>query len=223
MKAGVASENGLVVRDIPQPRPKPNEVLVKVRGREPQSRRSHHRARPAARQPRRGRRGGRHRLGRRGGRDRRRGARRLQARRPRDVLRQRRLCRIRGQRLGPRQSDAGRHELRAGGDLAGRAQHLAQRTRHRRPPQGRRERDDPGRQLRRRADGAADRQAQGRQAGDRHLDQRRAARAAQGVRRRSRDRHPRPGLARRRCSRRPTARASISWSTCCRGRWWRRP
>ncbi len=31
MKAGVASENGLVVRDIPKPRPKPNEVLVKVR------------------------------------------------------------------------------------------------------------------------------------------------------------------------------------------------
>jgi NADPH2:quinone reductase len=31
MKAGVASEKGLVVRDIPQPRPKPNEVLVKVR------------------------------------------------------------------------------------------------------------------------------------------------------------------------------------------------
>jgi NADPH2:quinone reductase len=31
MKAGVASENGLVVREIAQPRPKPNEVLVKVR------------------------------------------------------------------------------------------------------------------------------------------------------------------------------------------------
>ena len=31
MKAGVASESGLVVRDIPQPRPKPTEVLVKVR------------------------------------------------------------------------------------------------------------------------------------------------------------------------------------------------
>ena len=31
MKAGVASENGLVVRDIPQPHAKPNEVLVKVR------------------------------------------------------------------------------------------------------------------------------------------------------------------------------------------------
>ena len=31
MKAGVASENGIEVRDMPQPRPKPNEVLVKVR------------------------------------------------------------------------------------------------------------------------------------------------------------------------------------------------
>jgi NADPH2:quinone reductase len=31
MKAGVASENGIEVRDVPQPRPKPNEVLVKVR------------------------------------------------------------------------------------------------------------------------------------------------------------------------------------------------
>src|SRR5499426_1511019 len=31
MKAGVASENGLVLRDIPQPKPKPNEVLVKVK------------------------------------------------------------------------------------------------------------------------------------------------------------------------------------------------
>jgi NADPH:quinone reductase len=31
MKAGVATEKGLELRDIPQPRPKPNEVLVKVR------------------------------------------------------------------------------------------------------------------------------------------------------------------------------------------------
>ena len=31
MQAGVASENGLVVRDIAQPEPKPNEVLVKVK------------------------------------------------------------------------------------------------------------------------------------------------------------------------------------------------
>src|SRR5260370_22358118 len=31
MRAAVATENGLALRDIPQPRPKPNEVLVKVR------------------------------------------------------------------------------------------------------------------------------------------------------------------------------------------------
>jgi NADPH2:quinone reductase len=31
MKAGVASANGVVVADVPQPRPKPNEVLVKVK------------------------------------------------------------------------------------------------------------------------------------------------------------------------------------------------
>jgi NADPH:quinone reductase len=32
MKAGVASPNGVVIRDVPQPKPKPTEVLVKVRG-----------------------------------------------------------------------------------------------------------------------------------------------------------------------------------------------
>jgi len=31
MKAAIASENGLVVRDIPQPQPKPTDVLVRVR------------------------------------------------------------------------------------------------------------------------------------------------------------------------------------------------
>ena len=31
MKAAVATEKGLALRDIPQPRAKPNEVLVKVR------------------------------------------------------------------------------------------------------------------------------------------------------------------------------------------------
>jgi NADPH2:quinone reductase len=31
MKAAVASEQGLVIRDVPQPRPKPNEILVRVR------------------------------------------------------------------------------------------------------------------------------------------------------------------------------------------------
>ena len=31
MKAAVATEQGLAVRDIAQPKPKPNEVLVRVR------------------------------------------------------------------------------------------------------------------------------------------------------------------------------------------------
>ncbi len=31
MKAGVSSPNGLELRDIPQPEPKPNEVLVRVK------------------------------------------------------------------------------------------------------------------------------------------------------------------------------------------------
>ena len=31
MKAGVATDKGLEIRDIPQPKPKPNEVLVQVR------------------------------------------------------------------------------------------------------------------------------------------------------------------------------------------------
>ena len=116
----------------------------------------------------------------RGGRDRRRGP-RHQAGRPRHVLGRRRLCRIRGHRLGPRLADPGQqYELRAGGDLADRAPDHARRDRHQWAPQSRRERADPGRELRRRPDGPADRQAQGREAGDRHLDQRR--RAARGSR-----------------------------------------
>src|SRR5438094_38237 len=31
MKAAIATDKGLAVRDIPQPKPKPNEVLVRVR------------------------------------------------------------------------------------------------------------------------------------------------------------------------------------------------
>ena len=31
MKAAVATDKGLEIRDIPKPQPKPNEVLVKVR------------------------------------------------------------------------------------------------------------------------------------------------------------------------------------------------
>ena len=52
-----------------------------------------------------------------------------------------------------------------------------------------------GRKLRRRADGAADRQVHGRVAGDGHVDQSRPARAAQGIRLRSRDRHHRSDMA----------------------------
>ena len=59
----------------------------------------------------------------------------------------------------------------------------------RRPAEGGRDGADPRRQLRRRPHGAADCQAQGRAAGDGHVDERQAARAAQGVRRRSRRRH----------------------------------
>ena len=33
MKAAVSSEKGLEVRDIPQPKPKPNEILVRVKAR----------------------------------------------------------------------------------------------------------------------------------------------------------------------------------------------
>ena len=31
MQAGVGTESGLQVREVPQPKPKPNEVLVRVR------------------------------------------------------------------------------------------------------------------------------------------------------------------------------------------------
>ena len=63
-----------------------------------------------------------------------------QGRRPGDVLRQRRLCRVCRRRLGPRVADPGQqHELRAGGDAAGGAADHAQRARHRRPAEGRRD------------------------------------------------------------------------------------
>ena len=67
-------------------------------------------------------------------------------------------------------------------------------------------RADPGRQFRRRPDGAADRQAQGRTARDGHVHQCRAARAAEGVRRRSGHRHHASRTGRRRCWRRPTSK-----------------
>ena len=31
MKAGVASPNGVVIQDVPQPKPKPTDILVKIK------------------------------------------------------------------------------------------------------------------------------------------------------------------------------------------------
>ena len=116
--------------------------------------------------------------------------------RPRHVLGQRRLRRIRGVRLGPRATRCRKDmsfEQAATLPVALITLHNALITAGR--LEAGRERDDPGRELGRRPDGPADRQAHGRRAGDRHVHQRRAPRAAQGVRRRSRDRHPRLRLA----------------------------
>ena len=68
---------------------------------------------------------------------------------------------------------------------------------------------DPGRQLGRWPDGAADRQAQGCAPRHRHLDQPRAAGAAQGIRRRSRASTPRSRIGPPWCWRPPLARAWI--------------
>jgi NADPH2:quinone reductase len=68
MRAGVATENGLELRDIPRPEPKPFQILVRVKAA------GLNRADLAAsRGSRHGRGDGRHRLGRRSGRGRRRG------------------------------------------------------------------------------------------------------------------------------------------------------
>ena len=194
MKAAVVTEGGVEVRDVEKPKPGPEQVLVRVRaaglnradlqrGGRPQPRqhrRSRHRDGP--RVLRRGRGRGERGQGR-------------EARRPRDVHGQRRLRRVCRCRLGPRLAGPRQqHELGAGGDPADRPADHAQRARHRRAAEGRRGGDDPGRQLGRRPDGPADRQAQGRAPRHRHVHQRRPARAAQGVRRRSRRRHQRAQL-----------------------------
>ena len=223
MKAGVASESGLVVRDVPQPRPKPNEVLVKVKAA------SLNRADlTTARGLPHGSHGG---VGAPVGIDWagevvETGAEVQGGFKPGDRV----MCSGSGGYAEYAVSDWGRVNPMPSGmsfedaatlPVALMTLHNALITAGRH--ESGRERDDPGRELRRRADGPADRQAQGRQAGHRLVHQRwRAARA-------SRSSAPiswstpatRPGPSR--CSRRPTARASISWSTCCRGRWWRRP
>ena len=70
------------------------------------------------------------------------------------------------------------------------------------------ERADPGRELRRRADGDADRKIQGRQARDRLVDGRDAPRPPEGVRRRSRGGFQRSRLGRSGAARPPAAKAS---------------
>ena len=214
MKAAVVTEKGVEVRDVEKPKPGTQPGAGARARRRPQPRRSGHGVGPHAWQHRRAGHRARARVrGRgRGGRQRGEGG---QARRPRDVLGQRRLRRVCRRRLGPRVADPGQqHELRAGGDAADRAADHAQRPRHRGPAQGRRGGDDPGRQLRRRPDGAADRQAQGRAA-------RRSARRPTPARRERLKEFgadlaidtTRAELVGAGARRRPTARASTSSST----------
>ena len=162
MKAAVVGEKGAEVRDLPKPQPKPNEVLDSRARIEPQSRRLVGRLGTSARQRRRHRREDRPGVLRRdrGGRQRGQG---LQGRRSRPGFGAGRLCRICRHRRGARASHPRQqHDLRAGGVLAGGAADHAQRGRHRRAPQARRNAAHSGRQLRRRPDGHADRQADGR-------------------------------------------------------------
>ena len=192
MKAGVSSPNGLELRDIPQPEPKPNEVLTRVkacglnRADLSAAKASFgHGVMGAA-------------LGLEWagevvavGSD-------VKDFKPGDRV----VASGSGGYAEYAVSDHGRTIalprglfVRAGGGAAGRAAHLAQRADHAGAPQGRRERADPGRKLRRRADGPADREDEGRKARDGLGHQRCAPRAAEGIRRRSRDRHARREMA----------------------------
>ena len=87
------------------------------------------------------------------------------------------LCGIYAGRSRPAVPRALQHEFRGGGHPARRARHHAQRRRHQRRAAAGPVRADPGRELRRRPDGDADRQTQGRQARDRLLDRCRCAAA----------------------------------------------
>ena len=107
------------------------------------------------------------------------------------------------------------HELRRSRHPARRARHHAQRGRDQRRAAGGPDRPDPGRELRRRPDGDADRKAQGRQARDRLVDRCDAPRPAEGIRRRPRGRFQRSRLGRsgaagdRRRRRRPDRRSGL--------------
>ena len=213
MKAAVLGETASNPRR-PEPEPKPNEVLIRVRASSlnradllvaghqhgPRRRRFAHRSRMRGRG--------------RGGRQRGEG---LQARRPRDGSAPGGYAEYAVTDCGPRASHSRQqHDLRAGGLHAGRAADHAQRHRHRGPAQARRDPADPGRELGRRPDGHADRQTHGRLAGDGHVDQCRApARGSRNSAAISRStRATRSGRSRSR--RRPAAKASTSSSTWCR-------
>ena len=209
MKAAVLGDNGVEVRDLPKPEPKPNEVLIRVRAS------SLNRAdtlvasgHPAwqRRRRRRADRAGMLRRG-RGGRQRGEG---LQGRRPRHGLGAGRLCRICRHRCRAREPHSRQqHDLRAGGVLSGRVADHAQCGRDRRAIETRRDAADPGRQLRRRPDGHADRQADGRLAGDGNLDQRRAPRRGSRTTAATSRSIRASRTGRRTSKKRPAARASI--------------
>ena len=120
----------------------------------------------------------------------------------------RRVRRIYAGRSRPAVSHPLQHEFRRRRHPARRARHHAQCGGDQRRLAARPVRADSGRELRRRPDGAADCQAQGRQTRDRLLDQRRTARAAEGIRRRSGGGFQRSRLGRPGAGRRPAAKAS---------------
>ncbi len=208
MKAAVLGENGVEVRDIAKPEPKPNEVLIRVRAS------SLNRADLLVALGHQhgsvggvGARIGLECSGRgRGGRRRGQGH---QGRRPRHGLgarRLRRICRHRCRAGAPHSRQ--QHDLRAGGVFSGRAADHAQRGGHRRAIQARRNDADAGRQRRRRPDGHADRQADGRVAGA--WAPRPMRRAARGSRNTAATSQSTPAIrtGRKRSERRPATKAS---------------
>ncbi len=188
MKAAVVGEKGAEVRDLPKPEPKPNEVLIRVRAS------SLNRADLIVASG--------HQHGSVGGVGARLGLEcsgeveavggevtRPQSRRPRHGLGAGRLRRIRHHRRRPGASHPRQqHDLRAGRLLSGGAADHAQRGRHRRTTQARRDLSDAGRQRRHGPDGHADRQVHGRGGRHRHLDQCGAPGAVERLRRRRRAR-----------------------------------
>ena len=126
MKAGVASPNGVIIQDVPEPKPKPTDLLVKVKAialnrADLGSAKGDTSHGAAAGKP----------IGSEFsgevievGAD---GA-RLQEGRQGDVPLARQSRRDRGQRLRPRHENPRRHGLRAGRDPADRIEHLAQRA-----------------------------------------------------------------------------------------------